>query len=207
LATALLAIATTIANAADLGIDGLIDRLARPAPETTPFVEVRFSALLTEPLVVAGELEHRGDGALVRRVLSPYRETTTLLGENVTVERQGHRPRSFALDRAPELRGILSSFDAMLKGDRESLERLFEISAEEFGSSWRIDLVPRTAKLLTQLARIRVDGYADHPNCMTMAEPDGDSTVMALGAANRGVLPTPLTRGQLESWCARVGAR
>ena len=203
----LLTIATTIASAADPGTDALLDRLARPAPETTPFVEVRYSALLTEPLVVAGELEYRADGALVRRVQEPYRETTTLLGENVTVERDGSRPRSFSLDRAPELRGILNSFGAMLKGDRATLEQHFEIVSSGSENAWRIDLVPRGEKLRERLARVRVDGHADRANCMTMEEPDGDATVMAIGVADRGTLPSPLKREHLQSWCMQAGAR
>jgi len=207
LVAVLLTIATTSASAADPGTDALLDRLARPAPETTPFVEVRYSALLTEPLVVAGELEHRDDGALVRRVLEPYRETTTLLGENVTVERDGSRPRSFSLDRAPELRGILNSFGAMLKGDRATLEQHFEIASSESENAWRIDLVPRGDKLRARLARVRVDGHADRANCMTMEEPDGDATIMAIGVSDRGTLPLPLEREQLQSWCVQAGAR
>lgn len=203
----LLTIATTIASATDPGTDALLDRLARPAPETTAFVEVRYSALLTEPLVVAGELEHRGDGALVRRVQEPYRETTTLLGENVTVEREGSRPRRFSLDRAPELRGLLNSFGAMLKGDRATLERHFEIESSESNDAWRIDLVPREDRLRARLARVRVDGRAGRASCMTMEEPDGDATVMVIGVADRSKLPSALEREQLQSWCMRAGAR
>jgi hypothetical protein len=207
LAAALLTITTAIASAADHGTDALLERLARPAPETTPFVEVRYSALLTEPLVVAGELEHRGDGALVRRVQEPYRETTTLLGENVTVERDGNRPRRFSLDRAPELRGLLNSFGAMLQGDRATLEQHFEIASSESQDTWRIDLVPRGDKLRARLAHVRVDGQSDRAKCMTMEEPDGDATVMAIGVADRGELPSPLERESLQSWCAQAGAR
>jgi hypothetical protein len=205
-AAVLLTLATTVASAADPGTDALLERLARPAPETTTFAEIRYSALLTEPLVVTGELEHRDDGALVRRVQEPFRETTTLLGENVTVERDGSRPRRFSLDRAPELRGMLNSFGAMLKGDRATLEQQFEIASSESDNAWRIDLVPRGDKLRARLARIRVDGHADRANCMTMEEPDGDATVMAIGVSDHGLLPSPLDREQLQSWCVQARA-
>lgn len=203
---AILAITPIIASAADPGTDALLARLVRPPPDATPFVEVRYSALLTDPLVVAGELEHRVDGGLVRQVQEPYLETTTLLGENVTVERDGKRPRQFSLDRAPELRGMLNGFGAMLKGDRAMLEQFFEIASNESDGVWRIDLVPRSDKLRARLARIRVDGQEDRANCMTMEEPDDDATVMVIGIADRGALPSPLERTQLQSWCARARA-
>jgi hypothetical protein len=207
LAAALLTITMAIANAADPGTDALLGRLARPAPATMPFVEVRYSALLTEPLVVAGELEHRKDGALIRRVQEPYRETTELLGENVSVERDGSRPRRFSLDRAPELRGMLNGFGAILKGDRATLEQHFEVTSRESDNGWRIDLVPRGDKLRARLARVRVDGHADRAKCMVLEEPDGDATIMAIGVSDRGTLPTPLGREQLQSWCVQARAR
>ena len=200
----LVAVAT---HAADLDTDTLLPRLARPAPDTTTFVEVRYSALLSEPLVASGSLEHRQDGALVRRVTAPYRETTTLIGENVLVEREGSKPRRFSLDRAPELRGMLNSFGAMLKGDRATLEQHFEIASSESGNAWHIDLVPRGDRLRARLARVRVVGHANRANCMTMEEPDGDATVMLIGVADRTKLPSPMEREQLQSWCVRAGAR
>ena len=103
-----LTLAAAPLHAADPDVDTLLARLARPAPDSTSFVEVRYSSLLDKPIVVSGHLEHREDGALVRRVESPYQEVTELRGENVSVERAGSKPRHFSLDRAPELRGMLA---------------------------------------------------------------------------------------------------
>jgi hypothetical protein len=53
-------LALPILAAADSGapdLDALLQHLARPAPATTPFVEVHFSPLLSRPLIVSGELE------------------------------------------------------------------------------------------------------------------------------------------------------
>ena len=61
---------------------------------------------------------------------TPYAEVTELRGENVVVEREGSKPRRFALDRAPELRGMLASFGAILKGDRPMLDRYFVVTAQ-----------------------------------------------------------------------------
>jgi hypothetical protein len=195
----LVAVAT---HAADLDTDTLLPRLARPAPDTTTFVEVRYSALLSEPLVASGSLEHRQDGALVRRVTAPYRETTTLIGENVLVEREGSKPRRFSLDRAPELRGMLASFGALIKGDRALLDRYFAMTASGSDGAWTIELVPRDPQLAHRLAKIRVDGEDDRARCFTMTEPDGDGSVMAVGVRDRTDLPASLERGTLQAWCA-----
>ena len=117
------------ATAATLDADALIGRLAKPAPATVAFREVRFSPLVNEPLIVAGELGYDGPTSLDRRVTEPYRETVAIRGESVRVEREGEPTRSFGLNRAPELRGLLSGFTALLAGDPAVLERSFKVEA------------------------------------------------------------------------------
>ena len=117
----------------------MLARIARPPPERTAFVEWRQSALLDAPLRVAGELEYRGPGALSRRVDSPWREHTTIEGERVTVVREGERERRFSLRRAPELRGMLASFGALLAGDVATLRRHFAVAVTGEPERWPIE--------------------------------------------------------------------
>jgi Outer membrane lipoprotein carrier protein LolA-like len=196
-----LTLAAAPLHAADRDVDTLLARLARPAPDSTSFVEVRYSSLLEEPIVVSGRLEHREDGALVRRVESPYQEVTELQGENVSVERAGSKPRRFTLDRAPELRGMLAIFGAILQGDRQMLDHYFVVTAQGSDARWEITLTPRDDKLKRRLSRIAVDGAENRPKCFTLEEPDGGESLMALGVAGPGALPASLDRGVLHTWC------
>lgn len=189
-------------HAADPDADALLARLARPAPDSTSFVEVRYSSLLDKPIVVAGQLEHRKDGSLVRSVAWPYREVTELHGENVSVARAGSRPRRFTLDRAPELRGMLTSFGAILQGDRQTLDQYFAVSARGTDAQWEITLTPRVNKLQRHLSRIVVNGFESSPTCFRVEEPDGDESLMALGIKGPDALPASLERGALHEWCA-----
>ena len=204
---ALLALATANLQAAELDEEALLASLARPAPQATGFVELRHSELLLAPLVISGQLEHRADGTLVRRVESPFRETTELRGENVVVEREGSRPRRFSLDRAPELRGMLASFGALLSGDAATLRRHFTVAVQGVPERWQIELVPQDEKLRARLAGIVVDGTGDRPACFTLTEPDGDATIMAIGVNDRAALPASLGRDVLEAWCAGAAGR
>ncbi|MBK7904492.1 MAG: outer membrane lipoprotein carrier protein LolA [Proteobacteria bacterium] len=164
-------------------------------------MEVRYSRLLEKPIAVSGRLEHREDGSLVRRVVWPYQEVTILQGENVSVERAGSKPRRFTLDRAPELRGMLASFGAILQGDRRLVDRHFAVSARGSESRWEITLTPRNDKLKRQLSRIVVVGTDNRPKCFTLEEPDGDGSLLALGVAGLGDLPVSLDRDVLHAWC------
>lgn len=196
-----LTLASAPLHAAEPDVDTLLARLPRPAPDSTNFVEVRYSSLLEKPIVVSGRLEYREDGSLVRRVAWPYQEVTVLQGENVSVERTGSKPRRFTLDRAPELRGMLASFGAILQGDRQLLDRYFAVSAQGSDSRWEITLTPRNDKLKRHLSRIIVDGTENRPTCFTLEEPDGDGSLMALGVAGSGDLPASLDRDVLHAWC------
>ena len=125
-AVLLAAVTATVASAAPDSA-ALIARLARSAPASIAFAEVRFSSLLIEPLVVHGTLEYEGAGVLNRRVETPYGENTSIRDETVRVERDGESARTFALRRAPELRGFVTGMLGLLTGDscthRRALQR------------------------------------------------------------------------------------
>lgn len=118
----------TATATADPSIADLVGSLARPAPDKVEFVEARFSPLLEAPMTVSGTMEYLAPGKLARTVVAPYLEETTIDGDNVVVRREGEKDRRFSLRRAPELRGLLGSFSAILSGDTGALEEFFDLS-------------------------------------------------------------------------------
>lgn len=201
LLTNLLIISLGTAAAAEADLPTLLSGLSRPTPETVPFVEVRFSSLLTQPLVVKGDLERRSDGSLVRNIRAPYQETATLLGDNVSVVRDGERPRRFSLERAPALRVLVDGFGAILRGDADTLQKTFYVSAEEFPRYWSIVLTAKDARLRSQFSRIQLDGQGRNPRCLALQDSDGDTTVMTMGAGISGLLQSPISPESLRSVC------
>jgi hypothetical protein len=189
------------ATAAALDAQALIGRLAKPAPATVAFREVRFSTLVNEPLIVAGELVYTDATSLDRRVVRPYRETVAIRGESVRVEREGSPPRSFGLNRAPELRGLLSGFTALLAGDSAALERNFSIAANGSDAAWTLELTPTDKRARRRLQQIVVNGRADVPQCFTMLTANGGASVLLLGAAADRELPKPTTLEALKQLC------
>lgn len=190
------------AMAAALDADALIKRLAKPAPATVAFREVRFSSLVNEPLIVAGELGYDSPTSLDRRVTEPYRETVSIRGESVRVEREGEPSRSFGLNRAPELRGLLSGFTALLAGDPAAIERGFSVAANGTEDVWTLELTPTDARARRRLQQIVVNGHADVPQCFTMLTANGGASVLLLGAAANRELPKPTTLDALKQLCS-----
>ena len=202
--------ALAASDVASSGVESLIATLARPAPAQIAFTEVRFSSLLKAPLIVSGELAYTGPASLDRRVLEPYREETTIRGDSVRVAREGAPTRTFALRRAPELRGLLSSFAALLAGDAQTIEREFETSLAGAGDAWALTLTPRDARARKRLKQIVIDGAADTPRCFTLLNADGGASVMLLGDAAGAEPPAAatnsLTLESLRKTCAGAGA-
>jgi len=159
----------------------LVASLKRPAPARTPFAEARFMKVLDKPLVVSGELAWLGGDKLERRVDKPAKEVSTIADGEVTQEREGRKPRTFSLKRAPQLRILLDSFVALLGGDASRLDDAFDVKLGRDADRWALTLAPRDASLAKQIVSIQVYGSGNQPRCMRMNEKDGDTTIDMLG--------------------------
>ncbi len=187
---------------AEPDVAALIARLAKPAPATVPFTEVRFSALLREPLVVSGQLVYAGPQSLDRQVTEPYQEQTEIRGETVRMQREGQPARSFGLQRAPELRGLLTGLSALLAGDARAIERDFSVAASGDQQQWQLELTPLDKRIARRLKLIRAQGREDQPRCFSLLNPDGGMSVMLLvDAAKPPTDDAPLTRESVERRC------
>ena len=191
----------TDAGPVDPGADALIARLAKPAPATVAFTEVRFSKLLREPLIVSGNLGYSSPTSLDRNVTAPYNEQTSIRGESVKVQRDGEKPRSFALKHAPELRGLLSGFSALLSGDAASLRQNFNVTLTGTDSAWKLALTPVDAKARRRLQQIEVTGRDNEPRCFSMQTADGASSVLLLGADASEIVRKDVTLPALLKHC------
>lgn len=179
----------------------LVKRLAKPAPAAIDFAEVRFSPLLENPLIVSGELRYAGPASLDRRVKAPYEEETQIRGDSVRVLRAGESVRSFALRRAPELRGLLTGFSALLAGDTAALEREFQIDASGTPERWTLLLTPHDARTRKRLEQIEVHGQDDAPRCLTLNTANDGLSVMLLGAAAQETPAPDVTREAVLARC------
>jgi hypothetical protein len=183
-------------------VAALIGKLAKPVDTKVAFTEVRFSALLREPLVVSGQLIYGGPSTLDRQVTEPYREDTEIRGESVVIQRAGQQPRKFLLQRAPELRGLLQGLSALLAGDAQAVQRDFSVVLSGTEQQWQLDLTPTDARIRRRLKLIRAQGSAAEPRCFSLLNRDDGVSIMLMGDAARPVPGQPLTRAAIESRCA-----
>jgi len=151
--------------------------------------------------VLHGQLHYGGDGELGKNVEQPYRETTTISGGRVEVQRAGKAPQRFALERAPELQALLAAFSALLGGDAATLARYYAIESRQDGESFTLTLTPRLPELAKHLRTVIVEGRGKEPQCFSLQQADGDASVMLLGALAAAPLPDPVTRPALAAMC------
>lgn len=173
------------AAAAEAGPDpaALLRALARPAPSQTPFVEIRGSALLKQPLRISGHYRRPDSETLVREVSSPYRETTTIAAGEALIAREGKPAQRYALDRVPELAGIQSSFGALLDGDVQALQRQYDVQAQGTPQHWQLRLRPRDPGLLKRVRAVTLYGDGGELRCIATEPVRGELQRTLLGAA------------------------
>jgi hypothetical protein len=163
----------------------ILQKLARPAPVSTDFVELRGSALLKAPLRVQGQYRRPDNATLVREVTAPYRETTTLRGGEATLERAGKAPRRFSLARVPELAGLQNGFGALLSGDQAQLQQHYALSSSGTRERWQLQLQPKDAALAAQVRSLRLYGRGAELRCIETAPAKGDVQRTLLAGAAR----------------------
>jgi hypothetical protein len=144
----------------------VLQKLARPAPMRTSFVEVRDSPLLKAPLRLSGEYQRPRDDTLVREVRAPYAETTTIRAGQATIARAGKSPRTFSLSRVPELASLQASFGAMLSGDRAALEKYYRVQTQGTRRRWTMTLLPKGAQLAARVRDITLYGRGAELRCI-----------------------------------------
>jgi hypothetical protein len=144
----------------------VLQKLARPAPMRTSFVEVRDSPLLKAPLRLSGEYQRPRDDTLVREVRAPYAETTTIRAGQATIARAGKSPRTFSLSRVPELASLQASFGAMLSGDRAALEKYYRVETQGTRRRWTMALLPKDAQLAARVRDITLYGRGAELRCI-----------------------------------------
>ena len=161
----------------------ILGKLARPAPMSTPFVELRGSRLLKKPLRIQGEYARPAGDTLVREVRAPYAETSTIKAGSVTIARNG-ASHTYSLDRAPQLAGLQNSFGALLSGDRAQLERAFRIDSDGTREHWTLRLTPQDARMAAYVRGLALYGRGAELRCIETTPVKGDlQRTLLAGAA------------------------
>ena len=175
----LLACQAVAAQAAGWTIDRLMAELSQAEPARARFVEKKTMAMLEEPVVSSGELLYQAPDRLERRTLKPRAETMIVEGDTVTMTR-GSRTHTMQLQDYPQLAGIIDSIRGTLAGNRQMLERSFELKLDGTRAAWKLTLVPSEPGIARMIRVIRMEGAYDRVRSIEMEQLSGDSSLMTI---------------------------
>lgn len=105
---------------------------------------------------------------LVKRIEQPYRETARIEAGKVEVRRDDGALRRFSLRRAPELRALMASIEAVLAGDAALLARHFRLQMGGREEAWTLRLVPLDARLARRVEALELRGAGHELRCMDL---------------------------------------
>lgn len=165
--------------------DWILSKLQQPVPARTSFVELRGSKLLKKPLRLQGEYLRPDADTLVRKVVVPYAETTTIRAGEVEIARAGKSPRRFSLARVPEMAGLQSSFGALLSGDRRGLEQGYDLHTQGTRQRWTMTMTPKDAAMRRKVQTITLYGRGAELRCIETHPVEGDAQRTLLAGAAR----------------------
>ncbi|NDP38669.1 MAG: outer membrane lipoprotein carrier protein LolA [Rhodoferax sp.] len=160
-------------------IQQLMDALAQNRSSQASFVEKKTIAMLERPVESSGELFYTAPNHLEKRTLKPKPESMVIDGGDLLIER-GRQKHRLQLQAYPELAAFIDSIRGTLAGDRQALERNYQLSLEGTPERWALQLLPRDDKMLAVVQRIRIAGARDQVRSIEITQADGDSSLMSI---------------------------
>jgi len=160
-------------------IQQLMDALAQNRSSQASFVERKNMAILERPVESSGQLLYTAPDHLEKRTLKPRPESMVIDGGELLIER-GRQKHRLQLQTYPELAAFIDSIRGTLAGDRQALERNYQLSLEGTPERWTLQLLPRDEKMLAVVQRIRITGARDQVRRIEITQADGDSSVMSI---------------------------
>jgi len=150
-----LLIGTPVASSTELSEILEIARVSPPA--RVAFREERHNPMFESPLLIEGFLEYLGPGVLGKVIESPFQEAFSIQAGEISMIRDGET-RRLPVKRSKALLTMLSAFEALLSGDAEHLETVFDYKVSGELSDWTIDLQPKSRRIREHLSSLRLSG-------------------------------------------------
>lgn len=153
------------------------------------FTEERFVSGFDGPLRASGILSFSAPDRFARHTLEPLVESMSVEGNTITLKRSG-RSRQMAMDAVPELSALIEAVRGTLTGNAVTLDRHFKVSVEGNAARWGLTLVPRDARLATQVRELQIVGLGSDVRSVALSLAGGDRSVMSIEPL-RAAVPRP----------------
>ena len=171
---------TAVSAQNTLTLEQVLAPLTQSPAVRAPFVEKRHLALLSEPVVVRGELAFQPPDRLEKLVTSPEPEKLVLDGDEMAIESARLGSRRMNIRLYPAVNALMTGLRATLSGNAAKLREVFFVSVDGTGEDWSLTLRPRSQAVLEVVEFVRISGSRNLVNRTEIVDRNGDRTVTRL---------------------------
>ena len=175
----LLLAAATAWTAPAFDVARLMQLLAETPSSEVSYVEKKYSALLSEPVVSSGTLAYRRPDVVEKNMEKPRRESFRIAGQELTFTRNG-KVKRIALSSEPLLAAFAASLRGVLSGDAALLGEHYRLALTGTESDWKLEMTPIDEEITRYVERIVVSGRAGRVAQIEVREASGDRSVMTV---------------------------
>ena len=168
-------------------------QLAQRKSGEARFTEERFVSGFDSPLRASGTLSFAAPDRFARFTTDPRPESMVVDGNNLVLQRGG-RSRQMALDAVPEVGALIEAVRGTLTGNAVTLQKHFKVKVEGSAVQWTLTLVPRDARLATQVRELKISGLVSDVRSVELWLAGGDRSLMLIDPLVPTVLAVPAGR-------------
>lgn len=179
LAASLCMVLAPAVQAADWQLADLMQMLSQQKSGQARFVERKYISMLDKPVESSGEMSFTAPDRMEMRTLKPKKQTLLLDGNRLTMEQDG-RQRTVSLQSYPEVSAFVEGIRGTLAGDRQALEKVYQVHLLGSASRWQLMLVPRDPNMSRIISRIRIGGVQGDVTQVAYDHADGDRSEMQI---------------------------
>lgn len=143
------------------------------------FAETDYLAILDRPVKSSGLLVYDAPDHLEKETLQPKKESLTLSGDELTVQR-GHRTYRMQLSAYPQVGPLVDAIRDTLAGNGRALEQAFKVQLTGTIESWELQLMPLDRAVARNVRGVHIAGARDEVRSVEIQQEDGDRSVMTL---------------------------
>ena len=144
-------------NAAALELQSVLERTMVTPPARVGFREERHNEMFAEPLRLEGFLEYLENGELRKVIEVPFEESFHVRSDRVEIERAGE-VQTLPINKSRALKIMLGGIEAILAGQTDRIEKVFDYELSGAESDWSLQLTPRSRRVAKQLTGLTVTG-------------------------------------------------
>jgi len=157
----------------------VFENVAVTPPARVAFREERHNSMLKEPIVLTGYLEYIEPGHLRKVIETPFEESFLIANDQIEVNRDG-KVRKLSLSKSKPLKALLGGIEAILAGQADKLDAMFDYELTGTSCSWSLRLEPKSRKISSHLASMLVKGDEDVVSSIRVDMNKGEWSLMEI---------------------------